>query len=128
MITGLFAALFALAQIGLSLLIVRSRAEHKISLGDGGVPRLQALTRVHGNFTETVPLALILMALAELGGAPFAAVYGMGLLMVASRMFHAHGLLTPPGYGLTRKIGMMLTFLTYILGGGICIRLFMASL
>lgn len=128
MVTGLFAAIFALAQIVLSLLIVKIRTRHKVSLGDGGVAELQAMIRVHGNFTETVPMALILMALAELSGAPFWAVYGMGLLMAASRMFHAYGILTPPGYGFCRKIGMTLTFIVYTLGGGMCVWLFLVSL
>ncbi|MCD8497399.1 MAG: MAPEG family protein [Alphaproteobacteria bacterium] len=128
MVTGLFAALFALGQIILSLLIVRLRMKHKVSLGDGGVPDLQSMMRVHGNFTETVPMALILMGLAELGGAPFAAVYGMGVMMVFSRLIHAYALLTPPGYGTARKIGMSLTFLTYTLGAGICFWFFIVSL
>jgi hypothetical protein len=128
MVTGLFAALFALAQIVLSLRIVKLRKRHKVSLGDGGVAELQAMMRVHGNFTETVPMALILIAIAEFSGAPFWMLYALGVLMLVSRAAHAYGLLTPPGYGRGRFVGMVLTFTVYALGSAICIWRFLASL
>ena len=84
--------------------------------------------RVHGNFVETVPMALILLALMELGGAPLALVYALGMAMVVARMAHAHALMTPPGYGLWRIVGMMLTFTLYAVGAGVCFWLFLASL
>lgn len=128
MITGLYAGLFALAQIILSIRIARMRWKHQVSLGDGGIDELQTAIRVHGNFVETVPMALILLALMELGGAPLWMVYGLGLAMVVSRMAHAYALLTPPGYGRWRVLGVMLTFTIYGVGSGVCLWLFLASL
>ncbi|MCD8493906.1 MAG: MAPEG family protein [Alphaproteobacteria bacterium] len=128
MVTGLFAALFALGQIFLSVKIVRLRMKHKVSLGDGGVKPLNTMMRAHGNFTETVPLALILMGLAELGGAPLWTIFVLGAMMVISRASHAYGLLTPPGYGGGRFVGMVLTFSVYALGAGLCFWRFIVSL
>lgn len=128
MITGLYAAFFALMQIALTRNIIRLRYANKISLGDGGIEPLQTAVRIHGNFTETVPMALILMGIAEFSGAPFWAVHGLGAAMIVSRISHAYALSTPPGYGTFRIIGMGLTFLTYVTGGALCVWLFIASL
>lgn len=125
MITGLFAGIFALAQIILSIRIAKMRWKHKVSLGDGGVDELQTAMRIHGNFVETVPIALILLALMELGGAPLWLVYVLGLAMVISRMSHAYALSTPPGYGRFRVLGMSLTFTIYCVGAATCFWLFL---
>ena len=98
-----------------------------MSLGDGGIDVLQTGMRVHGNFVETVPMALILMGITELSGAASWVIYALGALMVVSRAAHAYALSTPPGYGPYRAVGMVLTFMVYILGAATCIWYFAAS-
>ena len=57
--------------------------------GDGGNQELLLGMRRHANFIETVPLALVLMALLELNEVPEMAIYGLGALLVAARLTHA---------------------------------------
>lgn len=120
MITGLYAAIFAFVQAVMVVWIAKTRMKEQVSLGDGDNPVIQTKSRVYGNFVEIVPMALILMALAEFGGAPLWCVHGMGGLMVVSRLSHGYGLLKPPGYGVFRMVGMVLSMGVYLIGAGLC--------
>lgn len=123
MVTGLYAAILALIQIKMSFDIIRIRRAHRISIGDGGREDLARLCRVHGNFIETVPIALILMALAEFSGAHLLAVHGLGIALVLGRLLHRAGLITEHAPLRYRFIGMLLTFLVMIVGAGYCLFL-----
>ena len=48
--------------------------------------------RVHGNFAEFVPFALILMALAEIGGANRTALIVTAVILIISRIILPFGL------------------------------------
>ncbi|MGH1398037.1 MAG: MAPEG family protein [Alphaproteobacteria bacterium] len=115
MITGLYAAIFALLQAAMIPWIAKSRMKEKTSLGTGS-NALNAKIRTYGNFIEIIPLALILMLLAELSGAPFWSIHGLGLIMITSRLLHAKGILTPPSYGIYRMVGMIFSITVFILG------------
>jgi hypothetical protein len=123
MITGLYAAIFALIQIKFTLNVAMRRKGAKISLGDGGDDTLNRKIRAHGNFVETVPMALFLMGIAELSGAPFWSIHVLGGLMLIGRILHYSAIVTGTGYGKNRMYGMMLTFLVYVLGAGLCLWL-----
>ena len=65
--------------------------------------------RRHGNFVESVPLALILMGLAEMRGAPVYLLHGMGVVLVLARLSHAVGLsVANPSHPL-RILGVLAT-------------------
>ncbi len=122
MITGLYAALFAFLQILLILKIVKVRRRDLVSLGLGeDNDELTRKSRAHGNFVETVPMAIMLMLIAELGGAPLYLIHILGLAMLISRVLHFYGLTTGKGYGPLRFYGMILTLSVYICGGLICL-------
>ncbi len=123
MITGIYAAVFAIFQIVITLKIVELRHAEKVSLGDGGVEAVNRKIRGHGNFTETVPMALVLMLIAELSGSPFWCIHALGLLMVVSRVMHYAGVTTGTGHGKFRKNGMRLTALVFVLGALLCLWL-----
>ncbi len=78
---------------------------------------------MYGNFTEVVPLAVLLMSVAELGGAPHWIIHWMGVLMVLSRILHARGLLRPPGYGSYRMAGVLLAMAVFLIGAVLCVTL-----
>lgn len=128
MITGLYVAAFALVQAAMVVWVAKSRYRHHVSLGDGEVEPLVRKTRVYGNFVETVPVAILLMLIAELGGAPLWTIHWMGGLMVVSRISHAIGLLTGPGYGPFRAAGMLMTIAMFLIGAALCISLAMPHL
>ena len=96
-ITALFAILLTLIGSYLAFRTGSLRGKEKISIGDGGNEQLLLEMRRHGNFSEFVPLALILMVVVELNGGSPALLYGCGGLLVVARILHPIGL--QPGEG-----------------------------
>jgi uncharacterized membrane protein YecN with MAPEG domain len=91
-ITAIYAALQALLAIGLVVPVGQLRAKTNISLGAGGNPRLETAIRRHANWTEHVPIALLLMALLELNGASAGLLHGLGATLLVARILHPLGL------------------------------------
>ncbi len=91
-VTSLYAALFGLAAIVLSSLVSARRGETGISIFHGDDMELAVRIRRHGNFVESVPFVLLLMALAEARGAPLQLMHGMGIALVVARICHVMGL------------------------------------
>ena len=93
-VTALYAGLLGLLAIvlGAGSGFIRNRTG--VSLGEGGAGNPEQLLafRRHGNFAEWVPLALILIAIVELNGAPTAAVHALGAALVVVRVAHPLGL------------------------------------
>ena len=87
-----YAALLGLFHVVLGLLTVRARVAARVSLGDGGDAVLMRRSRAHGNFAEHVPMALILIGGAAVGGAHAWFVHACGILLVAARLAHARAL------------------------------------
>ena len=102
-----YAGLFALFFVFLSLRVIRFRRRAGINLGDGGDAELRTRMRVHANFAEYVPLALILMALSELQGQPAWIIHLVGVLLAAGRAAHAYGTSQTPQLMRLRVAGMI---------------------
>lgn len=115
-ITPVYAGLLTLVFVALSLRVIGARRGARISLGDGGDKALLRRQRVHANFAEYVPLALVLMLLAELQGVPRPVVHGLGLALLAGRLVHAAGVSREPENFKLRVTGMALTFTALISG------------
>lgn len=111
-ITSIFAGIITLMYIALAFRVIVIRRTKRISLGAGTDPRLETRMRQHGNFGEYAPLTLLLMALAELQGAPNALLIVLGLVLLVSRTTHAFGLgLMSKPIGLKlRTVGMVSCF------------------
>lgn len=107
-IAPLYAGLFALMLIALSLRVIRLRRARQVGVGDGGDEDLARRVRAQGNFTEYVPIALVLLLLLELGGAAPWLLHGLGLALLVGRIVHAWSLGARSGRG--RVVGMSLTF------------------
>ena len=116
LITPIYAALLALLFIYLSIRVIKGREAHEVALGDGGHSALQRRVRVHANFAEYVPLALILIAMLEwLGGWGYL-IHGLGIALLAGRLMHAFGVSQTKENLRYRVIGMVLTFITLLVG------------
>jgi uncharacterized protein len=76
--------LFALT---LAIALIRKRG--RISRGDGGDSHFAKRQRGHANGVEQIPISLILLALAELQGAPVWLVWSIALSLGIGRSFHA---------------------------------------
>lgn len=110
-ITALYASLLTLMFLGLAVRVSRLRRTHRIGVGNGEVPELALAVRVHGNFIEYVPLALLLLLLLELNGTAVAWLHAFGLLLLVGRILHAVGLGQSAGVSFGRFAGTVLTWL-----------------
>lgn len=108
-ITSTYAALLGLMFVAITLRVALFRNANRLSLGDGGDKNFAKLIRGHGNFTETVPLALILIALLELQGATPITLHTLGAALLIGRVLHylqLTGIIKPLIF---RSSGMILT-------------------
>lgn len=130
-ITLLFASLHALLMLALLVPISRHRYRQRISLGDGGDPALLRKIRVHANFIEYVPLALLMLALLEVCGLwqPLLWLFGSALLL--ARLMHAAGFSRRPGYSFGRFWGAAITWSVLLAmalaGSWLSVRVLMAG-
>jgi uncharacterized membrane protein YecN with MAPEG domain len=117
-ITGVYAALAGLMSLALAALVVRARRRYKTSLGTGKEPAVEMAVRVHANFIEYVPLALLLMLLGEFNGVSSPALHGAGILLLVSRILHALGLGRSPGRSFGRFYGTAGTWVVMLFLSG----------
>lgn len=114
-ITPLYAAPIGLVFLALSLNVIRQRFAHRVSVGDGGEPALIKAMRAQSNCAEYAPLTLLLIAMAELQGAPGWWIHLLGAALLLGRLAHAYGFARRPQIILLRKTGMYLTFSALLL-------------
>ncbi|MBC7779208.1 MAG: MAPEG family protein [Proteobacteria bacterium] len=112
--TALYAALLGWMFVYLSVRTLRLRRTLRIGIGDAGNEQMLRAMRVHSNFAEYVPLSLLLIYLAELHGAPSAAVHAVGLCLLAGRASHAVGVSRAPEDYRFRVFGMAMTLTAII--------------
>ena len=91
-VTALYAILLGLLSVVLLLGVGRGRLRTGVSLYDGGDAELAVAIRRHANFTEQVPLTLLLIAIVELNGAPQLWVHALGAALLVCRILHPFGL------------------------------------
>ena len=114
MITPLYAGLLTFVFVALSVRVIGARRSGRVALGDGGVSSVLRCMRVHGNFAEYVPLALILMLVLELQNAPAVVLHTLGMALLGGRMIHAFGVSQDPEPMRLRVAGMATTFMVLI--------------
>lgn len=115
MITSFYAAILALIYIVLAACVIYGRYSHKIGLSDGGNEDLARRIRIHGNFAEYVPIALLLLFFVDDGGGSPVFIHLMGVMLVTGRLLHAMGLCQSAGTSPGRMVGMILTFLVILI-------------
>lgn len=113
-VTALYAALAALLLLILTTSVIMRRKALRIGLGDGGDRVLGCRIRAHGNAVETLPVALLLLLLLELGGLPAPWLHGFGASLLVVRCLHAWGLSRSAGTSPGRFIGMLGTLLVML--------------
>ncbi|MDF1737176.1 MAG: MAPEG family protein [Minwuia sp.] len=115
-ITMLYAGLLGLLLIVLSFRVVGFRRKSGTGIGDGDSEGGARLIRAHGNFTEYVPSALLILLLLELAGENPVALHVFGALLFLARIAHASGLSKASGATPGRFGGALVTFLLLIIG------------
>ncbi len=126
-ITLLYAGGLGALMAVLSIRVPLKRGVLDMPMGDGGDEDLATRIRVFGNFTEYVPMALVLMLLLESAGASPAALHAMGGTLLAARLVHARYLRMRPRLDLRQKmgraVGAMLTWLVVTSAAGYALAL-----
>jgi len=114
-IVPFYAGLLALVFVVLSVRVIRQRRGAKVAIGPGGNPSLERAMRVHANFAEYVPFAVVLLALMELQRAPAFLLHALGLVLLVGRLAHAYGVSQEKENFRFRVTGMMATFATLVI-------------
>ncbi len=108
-VTPFYAGLLGLYFFYLSVQVVKQRRLNRVSIGAGKSRELERAIRVQGNFSEYTPLTLLLVAFAEILGAPDWSIHAMALILIAGRLMHAYGLGQEPDNFKFRSWGMYFT-------------------
>ena len=109
--TTLYASLLAILYVVLSYRVAQRRMRFQVGLGTGQNSDLERAVRIHGNFAEYVPFALLLLAFFESGGGPAWAVHVAGAGLLIARGLHAMGLTQSSGRSAGRFGGVVTTWL-----------------
>ena len=96
-ITALYTGLLALLILALAVRVVLVRREASIGLGHGDNEDLQRRIRIHGNATEYIPIALLLILVLELNGSSSALLHTLGASLTVGRLAHAQGITSSSG-------------------------------
>ena len=127
-ITPLFAAVFAIFYILLSIKVIRFRLSKQISLGDAGDTDLETAVRSHGNFIEYVPISLILMWFLEVITYSSSLSMLLGLILLVSRFAHVIGLNDTKNKLIFRQVGMLGTFFVILVAASYLIWYYIPNL
>lgn len=91
LLTPYYAAILALIYVALSYRVIRLRQKLRVSLGDGKDKQLNRAIRVHGNFSEYVPLTLIMIYFVEVQVQNLLLVHGLSSALIIARLAHIYG-------------------------------------
>ena len=120
-ITAIYAAAMVAISIWLGFAVGSMRGKVGISIFHGDNMELGEKIRRHGNFTENVPLILILMMIIELNGASAVLLHALGIALVAMRIAHPLGLHHDNMRHPLRAIGAGGTLLVSVVAAGVAV-------
>lgn len=118
-IAAIYAGVNIILLLMLALVVVGGRRRHNIVLGDAGNQDFIRAQRAHANAAEYIPaglVGLLILALLE-PAAPLWLLHAAGLTLTAGRILHGVGL-NAGVLNLGRRLGIALTWLSYLLMGG----------
>ncbi len=95
-VTAFYASLLGFLFLLLSVRVIAQRHEARVEIGHGESAELLRRSRVHANFAEYVPMALVLLALAESLKSPSIVLHASAWRSLAGAVSHAYGLSQTP--------------------------------
>lgn len=110
--SALYGAILAILTILLAANVSRHRGRVDALYGHKDDEGLEAAIRAHANATEYIPIGLLLLLIAELGGANTTSMHGLGGSLLIGRVASAHGITTRTRP--TRAIGALVTWLAVL--------------
>lgn len=115
LITPFFAALFGLMYIALSINVVRHRFRKRISVGTGGDVATEYAVRIHANFSEYVPFALLLFYFLEVISLSSSLVFFLASVLLVARIAHVIGMESSFKWLIFRQVGVLATIATILI-------------
>lgn len=115
-ITIFFTALLGLWYFVLSARTIAGRGKYKVSLGSGESDDMLRRVRTHANFSEYIPLLLIIMGLLEFKEVSQIFLVLFGASLVVGRGLHFYGLYSAGTPFWPRVLGMHLTLWPLVIG------------
>lgn len=113
-ITSLYTGILGLIFILCAINVIKFRYKSATGLGDGGDENLIKAIRIHGNFSEYIPIIILLMAFYEMNNGQAIALHFMGVVLILGRIAHAIGLTLSTGTNIYRQFGVLSTFIILI--------------
>lgn len=113
-ITPIYVAVLGLVFVLITLRVGFYRVNSKILIGTGEDPEMLRRVRGQANFIETVPMALFLLVVMEVLGAPGVWLHSLCAALVVARISHYLGL-TELAPVLFRVAGMTATLLVVLI-------------
>jgi hypothetical protein len=121
-IVAIYAALNGLLILGLSYNVGRHRARtDSLTPGAMGDEILIRAIRAHGNATEYIPLAIVMLLILALLSAPSSLIHGLGAGFTFGRLAQAFGITRTKHPNAIRFTGNLCTGLVYLIGSIACI-------
>jgi uncharacterized membrane protein YecN with MAPEG domain len=116
-----YAAVFVLIFVLLAVNVSRLRSKYKVSIGAGGRTELERAARVHGNFAEYVPFAILLLAFMEMQRQSIFVIHILAIVLLVGRLLHAYGVggekdnMSSRGLGYLMTLGVMVVAAVFLL-------------
>ena len=120
MITPIYASLLAGLFVFLSVRTLLFRRKLRIGIGTNDNEQMLRAMRVHSNFVEYAPLALLLILMIELIGGSNLIIHFTSIALLAGRALHAYGVSQTNENYSYRVAGMACTF-TSICTSAVCL-------
>ncbi len=114
LVTPLYAGVFGLFFVALSVRTLLLRRRFGVAIGAGANPLLERASRVHANFAEYVPLALLLISFLEARMPSSLWIHLVCIALLIGRISHAYGVSQVQEKLIYRVVGMALTFMVII--------------
>ena len=105
-----YAAILGLLFILLSKNVIKTRRKERVAIGDGGNPRMQRAIAAHNNFSQYVPLALLLLAFLEMQQGSTVLIQILCAALLIARLVHAYGVSQMQENFRFRAFGALTTF------------------
>lgn len=110
-VTSISALVLGVLLLLLTNKVIRIRRRDGVVLGDNSDRVLAKAIRGQANAAEQIPMALLLMGLCELGGAPAGALWGLALTLILGRVAHGIYFAINGTHWRLRFYGMLLTLI-----------------
>ncbi len=106
--------LFGILLVVLSVRTLLLRRKLKIGIGDNDNVEMKRAMRVHANFIEYTPTAILLIFFLEQTGSYVVWIHTLCIVLLVGRIMHAYGVSQVEEDFRFRVTGMVLTFLVLL--------------